>query len=310
MGDKTGIAWTDSTFNPWWGCTKISPGCDNCYAATFDHRLGQHYWDPKITPRMMSVQNWNRPLRWNREAEKAGKRHRVFCGSMCDVMDNKAPEGQRARLFELIKATPWLDWQLLTKRPQHFAKFLPADWGDGYPNVWLGVSVENQEQANLRIPLLLDTPARIRFLSCEPLLERVDLNKIQASDGFHASALHRQQDSNLYQFDHTVDWVIVGGESGAGSRPMHPLWALSIAMDCSGADVAFFFKQWGEYTYEPLRDNTKEPRAERGEQWLNEEGTHEFLGDHTSVVKATPVGKEAAGHLLAGKVIQQFPEEP
>lgn len=191
MGDTTGIGWTDSTFNPWWGCTRISPGCDNCYAATFDHRLGQNYWDPKITPRMMSEQNWNRPLRWNREAQAAGVRHRVFSGSMCDVFDNKAPEGQRGRLWALIRATPWLDWQLLTKRASLIERYLPADWGAGYPNVWLMVSVENKEHGLPRVDILRNIPARVRGLSVEPLLE--DLGRIDLT-GIH--------------------WVIVGGMVG------------------------------------------------------------------------------------------------
>lgn len=222
MGDTTGIGWTDSTFNPWWGCTRISPGCDNCYAATFDHRLGQNYWDPKITPRMMSAQNWNRPLRWNREAEAAGKRHKVFSGSMCDVFDNKAPEGQRERLWALIRATPWLDWQLLTKRATLIERSLPADWGDGYPNVWLGVSVEDNEHGVPRVAELQKIPARIRFLSIEPLIELLK--------PFDVSGIH---------------WAIIGGESGPGHRAMRHDYAVRALHICRLGGLDVFFKQWG-----------------------------------------------------------------
>lgn len=165
MGDATSIAWTDHTFNPWWGCTRISPGCDNCYAAAFDKRVGGDHWNPHVRPRTLSADNWKKPRRWNRDAEKEGRRHRVFCASMADVFDNKAPDGERERLFQLIRETPWLDWQLLTKRPQNIVKMLPRDWGRGYDNVWLGTTVEDQTRADERIPILLQVPARLRFLS-------------------------------------------------------------------------------------------------------------------------------------------------
>ena len=122
MAEKTGIAWTDSTFNPWWGCTKVAPGCDNCYAATLDHRTGGKHWEPLVEPRTMSTDNWRKPRKWNKTASESNVRHKVFCGSMCDWADNHAPSGQRDRLWDLIRETPSLDWQLLTKRA---------------PNIWL-----------------------------------------------------------------------------------------------------------------------------------------------------------------------------
>lgn len=175
MGVETKIQWTDHTFNAWWGCTKVSAGCDHCYAEAFDHRLGGAHWGAGAARKVFKDKHWSEPRRWNEAARKAGKRARVFCSSMADVFDSEAPEGELTKLWELIRETPWLDWQLLTKRPHRIAQSLPADWGDGWPNVWLGTTVENQEQAELRIPRLLAVAARVRFLSCEPLLGQVDL---------------------------------------------------------------------------------------------------------------------------------------
>ncbi|MEM6775636.1 MAG: DUF5131 family protein, partial [Pseudomonadota bacterium] len=171
MGDTTGISWTDHTFNPWWGCTKIAPGCDNCYAATLDARTGGDYWDPKVAPRRTKAPNWRKPRKWNEIAEISNRRRRVFCGSMMDWCDKNAPPGARAELFELIKQTPMLDWQLLTKRATRIQECLPADWGDGYPNVWLGVTAEDVEFGIPRINALREIPAAVRFVSAEPLLE-------------------------------------------------------------------------------------------------------------------------------------------
>ena len=144
---------------------------------------------------------------------------------MADVFDNHAPDGERERLLALIRETQWIAWQLLTKRPQNMAKMLPADWGNGYPNVWLGTTVENQVEAKRRIPYLLAVPAAIHFLSCEPLLEAID----------------------LAPWLNGIDWVIAGGESGRGARPMHPAWVRSLRDQCMEAGTAFFFKQVGSH---------------------------------------------------------------
>ncbi len=224
MAEKTAIAWCDSTFNPWWGCTKVAPGCDNCYAAALDKRSGGDFWNDK--PRAMSATNWKKPLKWNREATG---RHLVFCGSMCDVFDKNAPDGQRARLWYLIRRTPNLTWLLLTKRASNIEKYLPYDWGDGYENVWLGVTVEDKEHGLARAKILNTIPARLRFLSCEPLLE--DL-------GYELSWI----------IDNGIYWVIVGGESGPNARPMEPVWVDSIRTDCEMLSTPFFFKQWGGNT--------------------------------------------------------------
>lgn len=222
MAEETEIAWTDSTFNPWWGCSKVGAGCDHCYAESLDKRTGGDHWGPDKKPRTMSVDNWRKPRRWQKLAEASGERRRVFCGSMCDWADKNAPDGERDRLWSLIRETPHLDWQMLTKRAPRIADCLPEGWGTGYPNVWLGVTVENRKHGLPRIDHLRDVPAQVRFLSIEPLLE--DLGPLDLT-GIH--------------------WVIVGGESGPLARPMQPEWVASIRAQCEAQGVPFFFKQWG-----------------------------------------------------------------
>jgi protein gp37 len=222
MAEVTEIAWTDSTFNPWWGCSKVSAGCDHCYAESLDRRTGGDHWGAGKTPRTMSADNWRKPRRWQKQAEAGGVRRRVFCGSMCDWTDKNAPDGERERLWGLIRETPDLDWQLLTKRAPRIADCLPEDWGNGYQNVWIGVTVENKKQGLPRIDRLRMIPARVRFLSIEPLLE--DLGPLDLRE---------------------IHWVIVGGESGPLARPMQPDWVSSIQAQCEAQGVPFFFKQWG-----------------------------------------------------------------
>jgi len=221
MGAVTEIGWTDHTFNPWVGCTKVSPACDNCYAEGWAKRTGQgSLWQGER--RRTSASNWRQPLKWDRDAKAAGARRRVFCASLADVFDNQVPEEWRQELVGLIAMTPNLDWLLLTKRPQNVTKMVQdLPW-----NVWLGTTVENQEEADRRIPHLVAAPARIRFLSCEPLLGELDLRA----------------------YFNRLDWVICGGESGPGHRAMAPVWARSLRNQCALFDVPFFFKQWGGRT--------------------------------------------------------------
>jgi protein gp37 len=230
------------TMNPWTGCLRVSPGCDHCYAATLSNRAPGTFgsWEPGAARKRTSEAYWKKPLSWNRKAEQLGVRLKVFCASMADVFDNQAPEDWRVELWRLIRETPHLDWLMLTKRPQNIRKMLPqevdfgrAAWGRGgpWPNVWLGTTVENQEEADRRIPHLLAVPARVRFLSCEPLLERVVIRE-------HWLVRHHPQSAR-------VDYVICGGESGAGARPMHLDWARSLRDQCAAAGVPFFMKQMG-----------------------------------------------------------------
>ena len=221
MGQYSTIEWTTHTFNPWWGCTKVSDGCKNCYAESLSKRYGHNVWGPKNARRLLSDAHWRQPLSWNKEAMENGKRYKVFCASMADVFEEAAPEGQLERLWELIANTPGLDWQLLTKRPERIVDSLPSDWGQGYENVWLGTSVEDERVIH-RIESLIRVPAAIRFLSLEPLIGPLPNIPLLG-----------------------IDWAIVGGESGAGARPINPNWVIEIREQCNAAEVAFFFKQWG-----------------------------------------------------------------
>ena len=226
----------------------MSPGCANCYAETFDkrvHGIGKGHWGPDSERRFFGDKHWAEPLKWNKAAAAAGERHRVFCASMADVFeDHPDVAAARARLYALILDTPNLDWLLLTKRPENverlwlqaridaFGKWTDTVTGPLWPdNVWIGTSVENQEQADIRIPILATIPAAVRFLSMEPLLGPVVLPVGLA--GF------------------AVDWVIVGGESGPGARVMYPEWPMSLRDQCRALGIAFHFKQWGEWAPKP-----------------------------------------------------------
>lgn len=329
MGKETGIEWCDSTFNPWVGCTKISPGCDNCYAEQLAKRWwGQEgLWSGRV--RVAGDAAWKKPLAWNRAAAKSGKRHLVFCASMSDVFDNQAPVEARERLFDLIMQTPALTWLVLTKRPQNFAKFLPADWGDGYKNVWLGVSVEDQRAAEQRIPLLLQTPAAKRFVSYEPALGPVNFTALSvikgnapwnalAQNGCAMHAVGNCFGDCPYRWPR-LDWIIAGGESGGGSpRPAHPDWFRSVRDACASAGVAYFFKQWGEW--KPWAWNPAETcsGAPVGCQFaLNVTGEFEIVSHQDFAHLATNqlgwvgmrrAGKRAAGALLDGRWHREFPQ--
>ena len=257
MSVDSKIEWTDHTFNPWWGCTKVSPGCDHCYAETFAKRVGQQVWGKDAPRRQMSDKHWAEPLKWDRAAAKAGVRRRVFCASMADVFEGRPDQqSNRLRLWALIRSTPNLDWLLLTKRPGAILPLLEDDteaaamaadhdvagflfgWihrsGNNTPhNIWLGTTVEDQKRADERIARLTEVPAVVRFLSCEPLLEPVDL----------AYAAFNGADS--FGTTPGIHWVIVGGESGHGARPFDIAWARDIQAQCEHAGVAFFFKQAG-----------------------------------------------------------------
>jgi protein gp37 len=243
MGANTGIAWTDYTFNPWIGCSRVSPACAHCYAATLANtRMKLDVWDGKERkPRhITAASTWKQPLAWNRKAEREGRRYRVFCASMADVFENRADlDDTRARLWQLIEETPSLDWLLLTKRPENATGLTPNRWNHydkGFPaNVWIGTSVENQHWADIRIPRLLDVPAKVRFLSCEPLLGPVKLT------------FGRFVPSGPYSFgghiSRSIHWVICGGESGKGYRQMNLDWVRSLRDQCQEASIPFFYKQ-------------------------------------------------------------------
>lgn len=271
MGEATKIQWADHTFNPWIGCSKVHAGCTHCYAeADFDKRRGKAKWGEQGTRVVTSEANWKQPLTWNRAAEKAGVRRRVFCASLADVFEDwQGPlinargqavmahsdgcicpadmRGERAAtmddvrraLFALIDATPWLDWMLLTKRPENIGRMWPEvagvpytpeagrmnDWSlNRRENVWLGTSVSDQETADRMVPELLDAGRRLSpvlFISAEPLLNRLDLVL------------------------HAIDWLIVGGESGPKARRCNVAWVRSLVRQCRHAQVPCFVKQLG-----------------------------------------------------------------
>lgn len=263
MAEVTGISWCDHTFNPWVGCTKISPACDHCYAETWDQRFGGGHWGPNASRRRTTPQNWSKVRKWNRQAIADRVRRRVFVASLADVFDNAVYPHWRADLWQLIRECPGLDFLLLTKRPQNIAKMLPPDWGDGWPNVWLGTTVENQTEADRRIPHLLAVPAAVRFLSCEPLLGPIDLTRINAAlfaaEVNALTGVWKWQDGPIKRESRGIDWVICGGESGTDARPMLPAWARSLRDQCAAAAVAFFFKQWGEWGTRAMKASTGEP---------------------------------------------------
>jgi protein gp37 len=235
----TAIEWTDETWNPVTGCTKVSPGCDHCYAERITERFhGKGSFDRVVLHSDRILQ----PLRWR-------KPRNVFVNSMSDLFHDDVPEKFIQRVFAAMEVSTQHTFQILTKRPGRMASIMnrwAAEWADAdnvpttshvpLRNVWLGTSVEDQRWADIRIPKLLETPSAMRFLSCEPLLGAVDL----------ASYIgNRTSTADVAGGRLGIDWVIVGGESGPGARPMHPDWPRSLRAQCVGAGVPFFFKQWG-----------------------------------------------------------------
>lgn len=267
MAENSHIEWTHHTFNPWWGCVRVSPACKHCYAESMAKRYGHEVWGVGSNRRFLSDNNWALPLKWNAAAKAAGSRARVFCASMADVFEDRRDlDAERVRLWALIGATPWLDWLLLTKRPQVISELAP--WGKVWPhNVWLGVTVDDQRRAEERLPVLVDIPAAVRFISAEPLLEQIDLELW----------LDR------------LDWVITGGESGGHSRPSSPSWFHSLHDQCMAAGVAFHFKQWGDWA----PDAADEPKRLRIE-----------VEDSSTLVR---LGKKRAGRILRGRTWDELP---
>jgi protein gp37 len=248
------IEWTDNTFNPWWGCTNVSPACDNCYAERFagrNTRTGEQLWG-KDSHRMISAEDyWDSPLSWNRRAARTHVRERVFCGSMCDVMERRDDLIEpRQRLFKLIEATPYLDWLLLTKRPQEYRHFLSKPWlTNPQHNVWLMTTCESQDYV-WRIHEILKVPAVVHGVSIEPMLSPVIL-----PDEFLALG--------------SSAWVITGGESGNRKdlRPTPVEWFRDLREQCNRSHVPFLFKQWGEHVIFVKIGKKKAGRELDGRTW-------------------------------------------
>jgi len=271
MARNSPIEWTHHTFNPWWGCTKVSPACAHCYAEKWSRRVGLKLWGEEEPRRFFGDRHWHEPVIWNAEAARARVRRRVFCASMADVFEPREDlHPWRLRLWALIEKTPWLDWLLLTKRPEFIGDLVP--WTGLWPeNVWLGSTAENQLWLIRRVKQLARYPAVVRFISCEPLLASVDLTPILG----------------------LVDWVIAGGESGANARPSHPEWFRLLRDQCLASGVAFHFKQWGEWS--PARES--EGSSRRSLQLVS-------AGNSVLVVRR---GKKLSGRQLDGRTWDDVP---
>lgn len=332
MGKNSKIEWTDHTFNPWIGCSKVSPGCTNCYAETLmDTRMGRVQWGAHGTRSVTSAAYWQQPLAWNIEAKRTGVRRKVFCASLCDVFEDRPDTNAwRISLLELIELTHGLDWLMLTKRPENAVRLIQEAAGrsaesffERNPHVWIGTSAEDQRRADERIPHLLNIPARVRFLSMEPLLGPMDIAAAAYGEGRPrpSAAVQTGQMSNAL---HGIHWIIVGGESGADARPMHPDWPRGVRDQCQAAGVPFFFKQWGEWY--PFgsgyieQDSVVHSPHGAVSDWTHRDLTfadNSVLRCHPNVFTFDPekpsfqqmykVGKKSAGRLLDGREWSEFP---
>lgn len=309
MGENTHIQWARHTFNPWMGCTKVSPACANCYAEIDTpvrvlRAQGVELWGDQGARRRTSAANWRQPLKWNRAAAKAGVRERVFCASLADWLeDRKELIPIRAQLLELAGMTKHLDWMFLSKRidgwrdrmaevvehwkkqPYEAATFLAEDlqgWIDGelWPsNFWIGATVENQEQANRRIPALLEIPAALRFLSCEPLLGHVTIEDYLPRYGCGRRCHHSNNKADLcgeggiIEFP-AIGWAIIGGESGPKARPMNTDHLISLRDQCLAAGVPVFIKQMGNRVAEKFR--CRDPKGGDISEWPAEYRLRQF----------------------------------
>lgn len=355
MAESTSIEWCDATFNPWWGCQKVSPACDHCYAERDSKRFapGRVLWGVGSERRTFDEKHWQQPLKWARRAfvacpacgwrgmhtklnhdngshrcptcgndEWRPARQRVFCASMGDWLDLDAPLDQFVRLLDTIRRTPELDWLLLSKRIGNWRKRLAQascgtkdrelfGWMNAWlmdrwvpPNVWIGATVVNQDEADRDVPKLLAVPARVRFLSIEPMLApvRIPPELLMPIEG---TSQHGQR---------FIDWIICGGESGPHARPMHPDWARGLRDQCAAAGVPFLFKQWGEWR-EPVEGepySTAMGRAQERPAFIVAlDGTvHCFENERTTSGGKVMlrIGKKAAGRLLDGRTHDGFPE--
>ena len=233
MAEDSKIEWTDHTFNPWIGCTKVSPGCQHCYAETLAGRYGWAEWGKGNPRKRTSVANWKKPIQWNKQAIKDGTRPKVFCASLADWLDHEVPIAWFVDLLDLIFECPHIDWLLLSKRVDQWNERmrealeysdndpLIAEWWHGSEpgHILPGTSAEDQKHWDKRVPHLMKIPAKIHFVSAEPLLGPIVMG------------------------DHRPEWLIVGGESGPGARPMDMEWPLSLEEQCGFDKTAFFMKQ-------------------------------------------------------------------
>lgn len=335
MSDKTGIEWTDATWNPVTGCTKVSPGCDHCYAETIAHRFSGTLAYPNGFAVTLRPERLDQPLRWRRP-------RRIFVNSMADLFHDAVPDDYIAQVFAVMALAPRHTFQVLTKRHARMRSLLNSsafqtsvaehmlamtdademkDAGDPFPlpNVWLGVSTENQQWADVRIPVLLATPAAVRFISAEPLLGAIDLaGYLRCPDPDRcgpgpcsscATADNAEYPDRKLWCTNPLDWVIVGGESGPGARPMHPDWARSLRDQCEGTSTSFLFKQWGEYRPAGRGDDIDRMtciQASTGVVVRHNEKRDDLAPGGWAAMRR--VGKKSAGRELDGQTWDQYPE--
>lgn len=322
MAENTKIEWCDHTFNPWIGCTKVSTGCENCYAERdFGQRKHFAEWGSGKPRRRTSEANWKKPLAWNRKAEKENRRFNVFCGSLCDVFDEEVPERWRCDLFRLVRETKNLNWLFLTKRPEIMTTYFIWGYDKPLPNLWLGVSVCNQKEVK-KVWTLLETPAVGRFVSVEPMLGKINF---RWKDHFLSQQLRQSLITRGFRNELDVlkmlDWIICGGETGPNARPLHPDWVRSLRDQCEAAEVPYFFKQWGEWSpLAPLKNGTFDLDSAMA---VAEDGTvYDPLDiafpdgkrrgeayDKSNFHSMYRVGKAAAGCEIDGKEWKQVPEK-
>lgn len=344
MSENSRIEWTDHTFNPWIGCTRVSPGCDHCYAAvSTPARAMKVAWGASEPRHRTAPSTWKDPIKWNDRHDAFfavhARRQRVFCASLGDVFDNAVDPAWRADLFDLIEKTPNLDWLLLTKRIRNVLPMLEEAFEHRFDldrphepklptNVWLGATIVNQTEADRDIPKLLETPAHVKFLSMEPLLGAVDISDWLVPGAFHCNTGFRQgagmelgycgtcaghaddpiHDPSRHDF---VDWVIAGGESGHGARPAHPDWVRSLRDQCAAAGVPFLFKQWGEWRPGLGASNEQLDGVSAG-GWISTLGAFHDGNDERAFspgdANVIRVGKKLAGRLLDAIVHDAFPQ--
>jgi protein gp37 len=299
MAENTAISWATHTFNPWMGCTKVSPACDGCYAeALMDKRYGKVQWGPHGERVRTAPANWKQPIKWSKQAENDRTRPFVFCASLADVFDNQVPAEWREDLFDLIRVTPNLVYLLLTKRPQNIVKMVQSHGaiaGNGTRylprNAAIGTTIEDQKRADVNVPALIDakvnTGALFTFLSCEPLLGPIDLT------------------SWIYN----IDWVITGGETDQGShraRPTHPEWFRSLRDQCAASGAPYHHKQNGEWLPWIPRNGNPDGKPI---QHVMENGTDYYPGNFSSSLQSMiKVGKNHSGRMLDGVTHDAFPE--
>ena len=330
MGENTKVEYVKHSFSPWWGCSRKSRGCKACFAADNARRWGHSdLWHLHGPRRVVSDDQWRKPLKWNREAEQEGVRARILCGTMCDVFeDHPAVPGARARLFDLVAATPWLLWLFFTKRPENVNDLVP--WGDDWPdNTGLIASTEDQNAVDERVPLVLSTAAPLKGLSVEPLVGPATLSMCSWAPpgGEGLAGVHNpltgewwpavgdcaEEYAGRRTDQARLDWIIVGGESGRKASPMHPRWVSDLYRECQDSNVPMWLKQWGEWApvvggtggdawTHPDRHVWVDPRTGKTKPFGAFTG-----GDDMDWAHMRRAGKGAAGHLLDGREIEELP---